>query len=93
MDFKKMMQQAQKLQKEMAQKKQIVNNQEFSIEKQGLKVIATGDYQIKKITFHPVLLDSNDTELIEDLTMLTINELFDQIKKAHDAVEEETTNR
>ncbi|MGZ9762275.1 YbaB/EbfC family nucleoid-associated protein [Mycoplasma sp. 394] len=74
------------LQKEMQIKQDAFSKQEFEVEKQGIKIVATGDIQIKSIDINPVLIDPDDKELLEDLLIVTINALVDKINEEQDKI-------
>ncbi|MGZ9755389.1 YbaB/EbfC family nucleoid-associated protein [Mycoplasma sp. 6243] len=74
------------LQKEMQIKQDAFSKQEFEVEKQGIKIVATGDIQIKSIDIDPVLIDPDDKELLEDLLIVTINALVDKINEEQDKI-------
>lgn len=47
-------------------------------EKEGVKVICTGNKKIKDISISPSLLQDADAEQIEDLLLATVNEALDK---------------
>ncbi|MEA4115689.1 YbaB/EbfC family nucleoid-associated protein [Mycoplasma sp. 744] len=77
----------QKIQKEAEIKEEAFLEKTFSIEKQGIEVIAKGSKQIVSIKIkETILLDPEDAETLEDLITLTINDLFLQIDEEHQQI-------
>ncbi|WP_406616083.1 YbaB/EbfC family nucleoid-associated protein [Mycoplasmopsis hyopharyngis] len=80
-----MMKKIRKMQAELAQKQEEFVKKEFTIEKQGLVIVAYGSKKIKSISINEALIDPDDKELLEDILVIAINELNEQI----DAEQEE----
>ncbi|WP_334686934.1 YbaB/EbfC family nucleoid-associated protein [Mycoplasmopsis felis] len=63
-----------------------LNDKEFVVEKQGITISAKGDMSIQKITIDEALVDPDDIELLEDLIVVSFNELIDNIKEAQNEI-------
>jgi DNA-binding protein YbaB len=83
MNIQTMVRQAQKLQEEIKKEKDLLDQKEFSKTKHFVTVKMTGNKRIKEI-----ILDNKNTdiEMIEDVILITINNLMDEI-------DEETNNK
>ncbi|QSF13393.1 YbaB/EbfC family nucleoid-associated protein [Mycoplasma sp. Mirounga ES2805-ORL] len=70
----------QKMQQELQTKTEEFYETIFEIEKHGIEIKAKGSKKIVSIKIKDsILLDPEDSETIEDLLVLTINELFSTI--------------
>lgn len=76
MDMKKMMKQAQKMQRDAAAVQEEVAMMEFSATAGGGMVSATvmGDNTLKSVHIDPEALDPEDTEMLEDMIVAAVNE-------------------
>lgn len=81
MNIQAMMKQAQKLQKDMMNAKEEIDNTVFSSTKSFVTVTAKGNKKIESIKLDIDSIDKEDMETLEDLMLVTINELMDQIDK------------
>ena len=83
-----LMKQAQKLQKEMAQAQQELEEKEFDASVGGgaLVVKVNGKKEVLSINIKEEVVDPDDVEMLEDLVLSAVNEA---LKKA----EEETANK
>jgi len=78
MNMQAMIQQAQKLQKEVENTKKELESTIYRIEKEFLEIEANGKKQITKLKIkEKVEID----EIFEDIILVTINELFEKIDK------------
>jgi len=82
MNINLMMQQAKKMQEELETKKKELSKKEFVVEKQGITVVMMGDRKLKSVTINDVLIDPEDKDILEDLTVIAINEAIDKINEA-----------
>lgn len=81
MNMQAMLQQAQKLQKDMLKVKEEVENKVFNIKKSFIEIEANGKKEIIKLLIDQSSLEKDDIELLQDLIVITTNELFKQIDK------------
>lgn len=88
MDMKKLMQQAQEMQKTMAEKQAVLASRTFEASAGGGMVTAAvnGKYEVLKLTIDPSIVTASDVGMLEDLVVAAVNEAF---KKAGDAVNQE----
>jgi len=83
MNIKKMMQQAQKMQKdiERVQKELKEKTVESSIGSSTVKITANGQKELLSISIHEEVVDPKEIEVLEDLLMVALN---DVLQKAED---------
>ena len=88
MDMKKLMQQAQEMQKAMAEKQATLASRTFEASAGGGMVTAAvnGKYEVLKLTIDPSIVTASDVGMLEDLVVAAVNEAF---KKAGEAVGQE----
>ncbi len=79
MNIQMLMQQAKKMQKDMAKKQKEFNDKEFSIENQGIALKMSGEKKILSINIDEILIDPTDIETLNDLLQITINQLMEKI--------------
>ena len=81
MNIQAMMKQAQKLQKDMMNAKKEIDETEFECTKSFLTVRAMGNKKIKSIKIDMENISKDEMEMVEDLILVTVNELMDKIDK------------
>ena len=88
MNFNKMMQQAQEMQKKMKEIQDGLQNIEVEGSSGGglVKVTVNGKNEVKKINIDPSLLKPEENEILEDLIVAAMNEAK---KKSEEATAEE----
>ncbi|QGZ97895.1 YbaB/EbfC family nucleoid-associated protein [Mycoplasma sp. NEAQ87857] len=79
-----------KLQKELEQKQAELENKEFTVEKQGITVTMKGNFQVLSINIDESLVDPEDKDIIEDLILITMNEIIDLIKEEQEKISPQT---
>lgn len=80
MNMNMIMQQAQKMQKEMQKATEEVMKETFSTKKDLVEVFMTGDKKVTKIVISEEI-SADDKEVLEDMIMIAINETIDKIEK------------
>jgi hypothetical protein len=92
--MQQMMIQAQKMQRELQKALAAIDAKEYKISKAGLvEIVVTGDKQIQSINIEKDGFDPDNKEMIEELIVSGLNELFEQISKERDAAEEKITGQ
>ena len=92
--MQQMMIQAQKMQRELQKAYDELDKKEFKVSKAGLvEIVVLGNRQIQKIDIEKDVLDPDNKEMIEDLIVSGLNELFEKIDEEKDAIEERITGR
>ena len=84
MDMGKLMQQAQKMQEEMQQKQNELNNKtfEFSVGGGAVNITLNGSYEVVSIKISDEIMKSGDIEMLQDLISSAFNGAVKQIKTA-----------
>lgn len=80
-----LMKQAQKMQKQMEQAQQDLENKTFEVTSGGgaVKVVINGKKNVQSIEISPDVVDPDDVEMLQDLVLTAVNEA---IRTADDAV-------
>ena len=81
MNLQAMMKQAQQLQKDMLKAKKEIDETIYEANKSFVTVTATGDKKIKSVKINIETVEKDEIEMVEDLVMVTINELMEKIDK------------
>lgn len=84
MNMQKMMKQAQKLQKQMEQKQEELASTTFT-GKSAQDLVTTefsGDKKMLNISFNQAVVDPEDIETLQDMTIQAINDALNQIEEA-----------
>ena len=76
MDMKKMMKQAQKMQRDAARAQEEVAAMEFEASAGGgmVKAVTGGDMTLKAVTIDPEAIDPEDMEMLQDMVLAAANE-------------------
>ena len=87
MNLQNLARQAQKMQEEMLKKQEELEAKEFTASVGGgaVKVVMTGDRQIKELEIKPVVVDADDIETLQDLVIAGVNDVLSQIDEAQKA--------
>ena len=76
MDMKKMMKQAQKMQRDLAIAQEEIKSMEFEASTGGgmVKAVALGDGTVKSLEIAPDAVDPEDIEMLQDMVLAAVNE-------------------
>jgi nucleoid-associated protein EbfC len=76
MDMKKMMKQAQKMQRDLALAQEEIKTMEFEASAGGgmVKAVALGSGSIKEIVINPDAVDPEDVEMLQDMVLAAVND-------------------
>ena len=76
-----LMQQAQKMQRELEKKKKELENTLFTFESNGgaIKLDIYGSKKVEKITIDEDVIDPSDKDMLEDMIKIAVNEALDKI--------------
>ena len=85
MNMNALMQQAQKMQKDMQKKQEEINNTEYTGTSEFVDVILMGDKSVKKVTIKNKSLDADDIEILEDMIAIAMNDAITKINKDIDS--------
>jgi len=81
-----LMKQAQKMQRDMEQAQQEIAAMELEATAGGgaVKVVVTGNKDLKEITIDKEVVDPDDVEMLQDLILAAVNEGLRKIQEASD---------
>lgn len=79
MNIQAMMKQAQKLQKEMMEEKNKIDNMTFIGKSSLVTVEVKGDKSVNKVKIESEQMDKDDIELLEDMIVVALNEAFTKV--------------
>lgn len=85
-NMNQMIKQAQKMQEDMATLQQDLESREYSATSGGgaVSVTVDGKHLIKSIKISPDIVDPEDTEMLEDLLTVAVNEAISNAAKTAD---------
>lgn len=81
MNMQAMLKQAQKLQKEMLETQNEINEKEFTGKSSIVTVKMNGEKKLLNVKIDSDQLEKDDIELLEDMIVVAINDAIDQINK------------
>ena len=94
MNMQQMMIQAQKMQRELQKAQEALAKKEFKVNKAGLvEIVVLGDKTIQSINIEEDGFDPDNKEMVEELIVSGLNELFEQIDEESEAINEKITGR
>ena len=94
MNMQQMMMQAQKMQRELQKAQKALEEKEFSCTKAGLvEIKVLGNKEIVSINIEKDGFEEDNKEMIEELIVSGLNELFAQIDEESAAIQEKITGR
>ena len=87
MDMKKMMKQAQKMQRDAAAAQQEIAAMTFEASAGGgmVKATATGEMAITDITIDPAAVDPEDVEMLQDMVLAAVNQVMRLVEETSEA--------
>ena len=76
MAMKKMMKQAQKMQRDLAIAQEEIKTMEYEASAGGgmVKAVATGDGALKSLEISPIVVDPEDIDMLQDMVLVACNE-------------------
>ena len=91
MDMNKIMKQAQKMQREMAQKQEALGNMIFEASSGGGMVTAkvNGKNELLELKIEPDVVDKSDVTMLQDLVLAAVNEAH---RRAQEEVQKEMSS-
>ncbi|MBQ4032135.1 MAG: YbaB/EbfC family nucleoid-associated protein [Bacilli bacterium] len=84
MNMQALMQQAQRMQKDIMKKKDEVNKKEFTGTSELVDVVFTGDKRMVSVNIKQDI-DNDDKEIIEDMLVIAVNDAMTKIDKETEA--------
>ena len=82
MNMQQIMQQAQRMQREITKKKEAIDAMEFTGKSEWVEISFNGKREIKSFKIlKEGVIDNDDKEMLEDMIMLAIKDAFSKIDK------------
>ena len=82
MNMQQIMQQAQRMQREITKKKEEIDNTDFSGTSEWVEIVFNGKREIKSFKIlKDGVIDADDKEMLEDMIMIAIKDAFSKIDK------------
>lgn len=92
--MQQMLQQAQRMQRELQKAHAELETKEFHVEKSGMvEAVVFGNRSIKSLSIDKDALDPENKEMLEEAIVLALNDAFEQINKANEEIEEKITGQ
>lgn len=86
MNMQAMLQQAQKMQKEITKKKEELSKKEFVGKSQLVDVKVNGDRKVLAVDIHADSLDKDDIEMLQDMLSIAINDALTQVENENEKI-------
>ena len=88
MNINALMQQAQKMQREMTKKQKELESKEFEFTSNGgaIKIKMLGSKQITSLEIDEDLIDPSEKDMLQDMLMIAINEAISKIEEEFNEV-------
>ena len=81
MNMQQIMQQAQRMQRDITKKKEEIDGMEFLGKSEWVEIVFNGKREIKSFKILKNVIDEDDKEMLEDMIMLAIKDAFSKIDK------------
>lgn len=81
MNMQQIMQQAQRMQRDITKKKDEIDKMEFLGKSEWVEIVFNGKREIKSFKILKDTIDADDKEMLEDMIMLAIKDAFSKIDK------------
>lgn len=80
MNMQNLMAQAQKMQKEIMSKKEIINKQEFTGDSELISVVVNGKKEVLAVNIkNKESFDMDDLDILQDMFVIATNDAFKQV--------------
>ena len=81
MNMQQIMQQAQRMQRDITKKKEEIDGMEFLGKSEWVEIVFNGKREIKSFKILKDEIDVEDKEMLEDMIMIAIKDAFSKIDK------------
>lgn len=81
MNMQQIMQQAQRMQRDITKKKEEIDGMEFLGKSEWVEIVFNGKREIKSFKILKDEIDADDKEMLEDMIMIAIKDAFSKIDK------------
>ena len=84
-NLQQMLKQAQKMQEEIEQAQEALKDERVDASAGGgmVKVVVTGDLQVKSISIDPEAIDPDDPDMLGDLVLSAVNQALSSAQELH----------
>jgi len=84
MNMQALMQQAQKMQKDLQKKQEELGVMEFEGNSEWVSLVLNGKKELVKLNIKKITLDEDDMEMLEDMIKIAFNDALSKVDKAYD---------
>lgn len=84
MNMQALMQQAQKMQKDLQKKQEELGVIEFEGNSEWVSLVLNGKKELVKLNIKKITLDEDDMEMLEDMIKIAFNDALSKVDKAYD---------
>ena len=81
MNMQQIMQQAQRMQRDITKKKEEIDGMEFLGKSEWVEIVFNGKREIKSFKILKDEIDADDKEMLEDMIMIAIKDAFSKIDR------------
>lgn len=85
MNMQAMLQQAQKMQKDIQAKQEVINNSEYTGTSEMVDITIYGSKKVKSVNVKIKQLDEEDVEVLEDMIKIAMNDAISKVDKDTEA--------
>ena len=85
MNMQAMLQQAQRMQKDIQQKQELINSTEYTGTSEMIDITIYGSKKIKSVNIKVKSLDEEDVEVLEDMIKIAMNDAISKVDKDTEA--------
>lgn len=85
MNMQALMQQAQKMQKDLQKKQEELAQMEFEGNSEWVTIKLNGKKELLKLDIKKTTLDEDDIEMLEDMIKIAYSDAFKKVDKAYDS--------
>ena len=84
MNMQALMQEAQKMQRDLQKKQDEIAQMEFEGTSEWVTIVLSGKKEIRKLNIKKVKLDEEDIEMLEDMVQIAFKDALSKVDKAYD---------
>lgn len=81
MNMQQIMQQAQRMQRDITKKKEEIDGMEFLGKSEWVEIVFNGKREIKSFKILKDVIDEDDKEMLEDMILVAVNNAIENMEK------------
>ena len=81
MNMQQIMQQAQRMQRDITKKKEEIDGMEFLGKSEWVEIVFNGKREIKSFKILKDVIDEDDKEMLEDMVLVAVNNAIENMEK------------